>query len=76
MTLTIRRKITLGVIIGSRAFFSPAPCLAARTEVLAQLSGLGINVVTLPFEATENGTCGESIAERPALRRTLQDPPR
>ncbi|MGV8950657.1 MAG: L-fucose/L-arabinose isomerase family protein [Cypionkella sp.] len=62
MTLTIRRKITLGVVIGSRAFFSPAPCLDARTEVLAQLSGLGIKVVTLPFEATENGAV-QSIAD-------------
>lgn len=62
MTLTIRRKITLGVVIGSRAFFSPAPCLSARSEVLAQLAGLGINVVTLPFEATENGAV-QSIAD-------------
>ncbi len=62
MTLTIRRKITLGVVIGSRAFFSPAPCLAARSEVLAQLAGLDIEVVTLPFEATDNGAV-QSIAD-------------
>ncbi len=55
MTLTIRRKITLGVVIGSRAFFSPAPCLAARQEVLAHLHRLGIEAVILPYEATENG---------------------
>lgn len=55
MTLTIRRKITLGVVIGSRAFFSPAPCLTARQEVLTQLDRLGINAVTLPYEATANG---------------------
>jgi L-fucose isomerase-like protein len=55
MTLTIRRKITLGVVIGSRAFFSPAPCLAARTEVLAHLDRLGIEAVILPYEATANG---------------------
>ena len=51
----IRRKITLGVVIGSRAFFSPAPCKAARDEVLAQLAGLGFEAVILPFEATANG---------------------
>ena len=39
MSLVIRRKVTLGVVIGSRAFFSPAPCKAARDDVLAQLAG-------------------------------------
>ncbi len=62
MVLTIRRKVTLGVVIGSRAFFSPAPCRAARDEVLAQLSRLGIDAVTLPFEATANGAV-QSIAD-------------
>ena len=55
MPSVIRRKVTLGVIIGSRAFFSPAPCRDARDEVLAQLAGLGVDVVTLPYEATQNG---------------------
>ena len=55
MALHIRRKVTLGLVIGSRAFFSPAPCKTARDEVLAQLARLDIDVVTLPFEATENG---------------------
>ncbi|EEW27066.1 conserved hypothetical protein, partial [Rhodobacter ferrooxidans] len=55
MTLTIRRKVTLGLVIGSRAFFSPAPCKDARDQALAQMARLGIDVVTLPFEATANG---------------------
>jgi L-fucose isomerase-like protein len=55
MTSTIRRKVTLGVVIGSRAFFSPAPCKAAREDVLAQLARLGIDAVILPYEATPNG---------------------
>ena len=58
----IHHKITLGVVIGSRAFFSPAPCRAARDEVLAQLSGLGFDAVILPFEATVNGAV-QSIAD-------------
>ncbi|MBI1169990.1 fucose isomerase [bacterium] len=62
MTLTIRRKVTLGVVIGSRAFFSPAPCLTARQEVLAQLDRLGIEAVILPYEATANGAV-QSIAD-------------
>jgi L-fucose isomerase-like protein len=60
--LTIRRRVTLGVVIGSRAFFSPAPCRAARDEVLAQLDRLGYDAVILPFEATANGAV-QSIAD-------------
>lgn len=58
----VNRRISLGVVIGSRAFFSPAPCKQARDEVLRQLSGLGIDAVTLPFEATENGAV-QSVAD-------------
>lgn len=52
---TVNRKISLGVVIGSRAFFSPAPCIDARTQVLAQLEKLGVNAIILPLEATANG---------------------
>ena len=55
MALHIRRKVTLGLVIGSRAFFSAAPCKTARDEVLTQLARRGIDVVTLPYEATANG---------------------
>lgn len=62
MPRVIRRKVTLGVVIGSRAFFSPAPCRDAREQVLAQLDRLGIEAVILPYEATENGAV-QSIAD-------------
>ena len=62
MTRTVARKVSLGVVIGSRAFFSPAPCRQARDEVLAQLARLGIDAVTLPFEATDNGAV-QSMAD-------------
>ncbi len=62
MAPMIRRKVSLGVVIGSRAFFSPAPCRAARDQVLAQLARLGIDAVTLPFEATANGAV-QSVAD-------------
>ena len=62
MTSHIKRPVSLGVVIGSRAFFSPAPCKSAREDVLAQLAKLGINAVTLPFEATSNGAV-QSIAD-------------
>ncbi|SOC02468.1 L-fucose/L-arabinose isomerase family protein [Rhodobacter maris] len=55
MSQNIRRPVTFGVVIGSRAFFSPAPCKAARDEVLAQLEKIGVKAVILPFEATANG---------------------
>ena len=62
MSTIFRRKISLGVVIGSRAFFSPAPCKAARDDVLAQLAKLNIDAVILPFEATANGAV-QSIAD-------------
>lgn len=55
MALHIHRKVTLALVIGSRAFFNGAPCRAARDEMLAQLACLDVDVVTLPFEATVNG---------------------
>ena len=55
MSTIFQRRISLGVVIGSRAFFSPAPCRAARDDVLAQLARLNIDAVILPFEATANG---------------------
>ncbi len=55
MALTIKRKVTLALVIGSRAFFNGAPCKAARDETVAWLEKLGVNIVTLPFEATVNG---------------------
>lgn len=62
MVLQIRRQVTLGVVIGSRAFFNGAPCKAARDQTLAQLEKLGIRALTLPFEATVNGAV-QSVAD-------------
>ncbi|ROU03203.1 L-fucose/L-arabinose isomerase family protein [Histidinibacterium lentulum] len=55
MERIVNRPVTLGVVIGSRAFFSPAPCRQAREDVLAQLEKLGIRAEILPYEATPNG---------------------
>ncbi|MDR3494201.1 MAG: fucose isomerase [Ancalomicrobiaceae bacterium] len=62
MSLIINKKITLGVVIGSRAFFSGAPCRQAREDILAHLGDLGLEAVILPFEATVNGAV-QSIAD-------------
>ena len=55
MALTIKRKVTLALVIGSRAFFNGAPCKAARDETVAWLAKLGVNIITLPYDATVNG---------------------
>lgn len=55
MLRSVNRKISFGVVIGSRAFFSSAPCRTAREEVLAHLDKLGIRALIMPYEATENG---------------------
>ncbi|MEJ8475290.1 L-fucose/L-arabinose isomerase family protein [Roseibium algae] len=55
MALSIRRKVALGVVIGSRAFFNGAPCQQSRKDVLAHLERLGVEPVILPYEATING---------------------
>ncbi len=55
MALHIRRKVTLGPVIGSRPFFRAAPCRTTRGEVLAQLARLKVKVITLPCEANANG---------------------
>lgn len=68
------RPVTLGVVIGSRGFFSPAPCLDAREQVLAQLARLGVNAVILPFEATQNGAV-QSIADADLYARHFRSHP-
>ncbi len=55
MALHIKRQVTLGLVIGSWAFFSPAPCLESRNETLAHFARLGIKALILPYEATANG---------------------
>lgn len=72
MSRVFGRRISLGVVIGSRAFFSPAPCRAARDEVLAQLERLGIDAVILPFDATANGAV-QSIADADLYARYFRE---
>ena len=74
MSTVIRRKVAVGVVIGSRAFFSPAPCRDARDEVLAQLADLGIDAVILPYEATANGAV-QSIADADLYARHFKAHP-
>ena len=49
------KKICFGVVVGTRDFFNPALCGAARKEVLDSLESLGIAHVIAPEEATPHG---------------------
>jgi len=49
------RPVTLGLIIGSREFFSSAPCKTSREQLIAQLAKLNVAYEILPYEATKNG---------------------
>lgn len=49
------KKISLGLIVGSRGFFNGAMALDARREVTAQLDKLGIGYHILPVSETNNG---------------------
>jgi L-fucose isomerase-like protein len=50
-----QRRTRLGIIVGSREFFSPAVALASREQVLAQFTAIGIDPLILPVNATANG---------------------
>jgi len=49
------RKVTLGLIVGTREFFNGSLALNARRDLLAQLAELDIDYRILPVEATRNG---------------------
>ena len=52
---TFDRKVTLGLIVSSRAFFNSAYAPNARTDLVAQCEKLGIAYRILPLDATPNG---------------------
>jgi L-fucose isomerase-like protein len=55
-------KTTLGLIIGNRGFFPAHLCESGRRDILKLLAEQGIDVVTLPLEATKFGAV-ESFAD-------------
>lgn len=62
MALHIRRKVTLGPVIGSRAFFRAAPCRTTRDKVLAQLASQ-VKVITLPCEGEPSGATANGAVQ-------------
>jgi L-fucose isomerase-like protein len=51
----IDKKITFGVIVGTRGFFNPELAQQGRAQLEAQLKALGYDHVILPADATEHG---------------------
>jgi len=51
----IEKKITFGIIVGTRGFFNPALAADGRTQILAKLDSLGFSYIIPPREATANG---------------------
>ena len=49
------KKITFGVIVGTRGFFNPNHARNARKEIVAKLEKEGYGCVILPADATEHG---------------------
>jgi len=49
------KKITFGLIVGTRGFFNSALAVEGRESLIAQVEKLGFNYVILPFDATPTG---------------------
>jgi L-fucose isomerase-like protein len=56
------KKITFGVIVGTRGFFNPDHAKNARREIVAKLEQEGYGCVILPADATEHGAI-ETLAD-------------
>ena len=51
----MEKKITFGIIVGTRGFFNPELAKQGRLDLLAQLDKLGYDYVIPPMDATPNG---------------------
>lgn len=49
------KKLTFGVVVGTRGFFNPVHARTARSQIVAKLDALGYGRVILPVGATEHG---------------------
>ncbi len=49
------KKITFGLIVGTRGFFNSALAVEGRKSLIAQIEKLGFNFVILPMDATPTG---------------------
>lgn len=58
----LNRKVTFGVIVGTRGFFNPKLAQEGRRQLLAKLKALGYAHVILPKSATAHGAI-ETLAD-------------
>ena len=72
---SIDKKITLGLIIGSREFFNGTLALDARRDLLAQLDRIGVGYHILPVSETANGAVEkpEDVGKYVQLFRSKRD---
>jgi len=52
---TNEKKITFGLVVGTRGFFNSELAVEGRKSLIAQIEKLGFNYVILPVEATPTG---------------------
>ncbi len=74
-TMTNRKKMTFGVIVGNRNFFPAALAKAGREDMLRVLGRKGFDVVVLSPEQIQLRR-GRDPGRLQALRRPLQEEPR
>lgn len=65
-------KVTLGLIVGNRGFFPAHLCETGRRDILQVLAGRGLEVVTLPLDATKFGAV-ESLADAQLCAQLFRD---
>ena len=65
------RKVTFGLIVGTRGFFNPRLAQEGRAQMEAQLKRLGYDCVILPAEATKHGAI-ESRADAQKCAKLFQ----
>ena len=51
----MKRDVTLGLVVSSRAFFNSAYAPNARADLMAQCEKLGIRALIMPADATPHG---------------------
>jgi len=68
---SLDRKVTFGLIVGTRGFFNPQLAQEGRAQAEAQLKRLGYDRVILPAEATKHGAI-ETLADAQKCAKLFQ----
>ncbi len=68
----MHKKLTFGVLVGTRAFFNPELARAGRAQILARLQAMGFDTVVLPTDATPTGVV-ETIDDAQKCARLFRE---